>query len=301
MRNNTSPFKQFLFSIQKSLVTDNLNRLSIFVGRPGSGKTAACLSIGYLLNPETFSIKRNVAFFDPWDFLDLVDNAEKGDVIIWDDAGNGLDSRTFGSQANIISTQLMNTFRPKNTWNLLNTPHMGNIDVRARQLFSDYIKMYKFYKDELYGKGSWKLLNVRDYDGKIFRNPLKIRNKIYASSKFKAIPKDIWNEYEKLRKASLKRLFMKAKETQFGGDKDLTVSQSARLLGINESILWSLITDQAIPVSKESRSIVIPLGYIRRLRNELNFMSGDALIVHPKPVKSRKCFKLLDGRYLVNW
>lgn len=297
----TTAFSRYLFAVQKSLVTNNLNRLSIFVGKPGSGKSAANLSIAYLLNRDTFSIKHNVAFFDPWDFLDLVDNAEKGDVIVWDDAGNGLDSRTFGSQANIIATQLMNTFRPKNTWNILNTPHMGNIDLRARQLFTDYVKMLAFDKEKLCGKGAWKILNVRDYDGTIFRNHLKIDGRLYSKITFPAVPDEIWKEYDKAREKSLKVLFDKAKDLQFGGDKDLPIAQSAGLLGMNTNILWSLVTDRAVPVSKEARAIVIPLGYIRRIRNQLKFVTGDEVVLSEKKLPTKACFKLLDGRYLIKW
>jgi hypothetical protein len=79
----------FLQAIRKKNA-EGKNFMGAILGEPGSGKSALCLRIGELMNPDTFTDRR--MFFSLDEFFDEMDNMEEGAVMGFDEAAVTQDS-----------------------------------------------------------------------------------------------------------------------------------------------------------------------------------------------------------------
>lgn len=119
---------------------ENMNRIIIIVGNPGSGKSWTALAYMYLLyaardgrlpTPETFPFE-NITF-DPLTFLERVEQTE-GEVIMFDEGGVGANARRWYTKSNIAISQVIQTMRFKRHVILVTVPRLSMIDKHLRDL-----------------------------------------------------------------------------------------------------------------------------------------------------------------------
>lgn len=109
-----------------------LNWLQITTGDPGSGKSYSNLTMGELLDP-TFNI--NKVCFTPSEFMDAIDDVRKnGEVVEIDEMGIALSSRKWQSLSNILTNEVIQTFRYKHIIALFAVPDFTYIDSQARKI-----------------------------------------------------------------------------------------------------------------------------------------------------------------------
>ncbi len=115
-------------------IDNNKNFICLISGATGSGKTWVGLSMGELLDPE-FGIDRVI--FKGSELMDLINSGElkSGSVILWDEAGIDLSSRSWQSMMNKMLNFLLQTFRHKNLVLIMTAPYGDFIDVASRKLF----------------------------------------------------------------------------------------------------------------------------------------------------------------------
>jgi hypothetical protein len=124
------------------LIKNNQNWLGIICGPTGTGKSYTGLTIANLISFRPITIHRNVVF-SPEELMKKLVNPkelEKGDVLIFDEAGVGMSSRDWTSLQNKLIGSILQTFRNMNLGVIFTTPNLGFIDVQARKLFHNYFE-----------------------------------------------------------------------------------------------------------------------------------------------------------------
>lgn len=118
----------------KQRIKKNLNMIIVITGKTGSGKSWSSLSLGEMLDPD-FSIERVI--FKAKGLMNLVNrgNLKAGSVIVWEEAGIDLSSKSWQSTTNKIINFLIQSFRHKNFILILNAPYSDFVDSTTRKLF----------------------------------------------------------------------------------------------------------------------------------------------------------------------
>lgn len=110
----------------------NQNAIVVFTGGTGSGKSLTAIRLGELLDPG-FNISRIV--FTVKDFLNLVNsNLKSGSVIVFDDAGLGINAREWRSKHAMMFGMLTQGFRYKQIITIITVPSLGFIEKQSRKL-----------------------------------------------------------------------------------------------------------------------------------------------------------------------
>jgi hypothetical protein len=120
--------------VRNRITKSNKNWLGIVCGGTGSGKTYSAMRLCENIDP-TFNIDRIV--FSIGDFLKLINSGklQKGQAIIFDEAGVGMDAKTWYSISNRLMGYLIQTFRYLNLAVVFTTPSIKYIDKGIRGLF----------------------------------------------------------------------------------------------------------------------------------------------------------------------
>lgn len=288
--------------MRNSLVENNQHRSSVFVGPTGSGKSYAGISTGRILQPKRFSIKRHVALFDAFDFLDKVEDSKPGDVLIFDEAGVAVDAREWNTITNKVLTQVFQTYRTKNLFVIFTTPDFSFIDNRLRKLMHDFVEMKYVDKNRNVGVGKWFLVNVNRWDGNFWRNTLSVNTEKGIREidpiEFVKPPEKDCKEYERARSKILNVQIEKAREMREGGGRSVTIDQAATFMGANKDQFYHAILKGAFPIDQDSSTLKIPFGYLQKISKEINNSPGDSelSIFHEKDAEGfEKCITLKNG------
>jgi len=131
-----SVFKDMIYN---RLLKYNQNWLCLILGGTGSGKSYSALELADLFmnrKLQTTSI-RNYVGFNPLQFMEIINSKliEKGDFIIFDEAGVGMNAREWHSVQNKLLGAILQTFRNLNMGVIFTTPHFSFVDKQARNLF----------------------------------------------------------------------------------------------------------------------------------------------------------------------
>lgn len=127
---------QFKNNIRNRMIVNNQNWLCVIIGKTGSGKSYAGMSIGEEFNGDRFTA-RNV-LFNPIEFLNAIKdygNIKKGDIFVFDEAGVNMSARNWQSVQNKILGIILQTFRFLNIGVIFTVPDISFVDVQARKLF----------------------------------------------------------------------------------------------------------------------------------------------------------------------
>lgn len=191
----------FLRRLQK-----NQNAIVVFTGGTGSGKSLTAIRLAELLDPG-FSASRIV--FTVKDFVKLVNsNLGSGSVIVFDDAGLGINSREWRAKHAKIFGMLTQGFRYKQIITIITVPFLGFIEKQSRKLVH-----LVFESTDTQGKPKPKLISENPYDPE---HPMKKYPTIergYDTIKvtgvhFKLPSKTLKDEYEKAKAEYMQATFM---------------------------------------------------------------------------------------------
>lgn len=160
----------------------NQNWLSIYTGGTGSGKSYGSLRTCEMyydaFKPVPFKdVARENVVFSAKDFMERVQqgNFERGDLLIWDEAGVGVNSRDWYSISNKAIVYVLQTFRHLNLGVIFTTPAFGYIDKAVRPLFHDLVAFQgSFAKIDrsTYSLARTFRISTNQFDDKIyFRTP----------------------------------------------------------------------------------------------------------------------------------
>lgn len=119
--------------IRERLWLQRKNALVSIYGEPGSGKSLSAVTLAKLID-DRFSL--DFLVFTPDEFLSVLDEAERGNVVIFDEAGVGLPAREWQSLQNKLLGYVLQTFRYQNICVIFTTPHVSYIDKQVRHLIN---------------------------------------------------------------------------------------------------------------------------------------------------------------------
>jgi len=150
--------------IKEKIVKKDKDLVWIFDGDEGSGKSTFAFQIAKYLDPS-FNIER--VCMNPSEFIHMINKADKGQVVVYDEAYTGLSSRGTLSEINNLLVSMMMEMRQKNLIVFIVLPTFFLLDKyvalwRAKGLFHVYEKrgnrgFWIFYnkrkKKRLYLKG----------------------------------------------------------------------------------------------------------------------------------------------------
>jgi DNA-directed RNA polymerase subunit M/transcription elongation factor TFIIS len=117
----------------KRRIMQNRNLIGIFVGDTGSGKSLSSISLAEQIDPG-FSVERIV--FTVQDLITLVNSGKlkPGSVVIFDDAGLGVNARLWKNQSSVIFGMLTQGFRYMQIILLITVPKIYFIERQSRNL-----------------------------------------------------------------------------------------------------------------------------------------------------------------------
>jgi len=297
-------FQKHLENLHKELTEHNQNRMIVLCGKTGKGKSMKAVKLGEALLPETFDVKKHVAYFKPRPFLKITKRAKPGSVVVFDEAGVGIDSREWKKRSNILITKVMQTFRTKNLFVLFTTPDFSFVDIKSRKLFHNFVSMRRIdYKKKL-SYGRWYDIMTDDWEGNLWRRSMRVtyKGRTYETGKIScSLPsQDLIEQYEERRSKAVDNLYTEADSYYSGVDRAVTVEQAAHMLGMRSRELYNLIARGRLPVYMESSGLKIHLGLIKKVANTLNLDGYSRVIVTDKEgAKDKKRYELTDGLFLV--
>jgi len=315
MTNNI--IEEFFRQEQDKLINHNQDTMTAKCGKKGTGKSYSTMLEGQRIRGyDYFDVKKHIACFDPYRFLKIVRMAKKGDFIIFDDAGVGLDSREWAKKSNIIITKLLQTFRTKNLNVTFTVPSFDFVDIKARKLFDYFVQMKKL-------KSMWKKINGNDtfvtskakwyniktdsWSGDMWRQTLNInvRGTPYEIDEisYSKIDDDIAKIYEEQRNRASEKLNKKADEITEGNDRAVPIEQAAKLLQMKSSqALYGLVADGQIPIYRDSTSLKIKMAWIKHVRKQLPLSNyyEEVVLIDASDLAQKKIggFKFDNGRML---
>jgi len=134
---------------------DNQHFMGCFVGREGSGKSHSAMAVAKTVDPS-FTAER--VFFEPEQLLEAFQSDEygTGDVIMLDEAGVGLGSRSWYEKEQVLLNQVLQTVRDDNMGVLFTLPRLSELDSQTRGRLHAFVEMVELNKRDGYAVAKWK-------------------------------------------------------------------------------------------------------------------------------------------------
>jgi len=289
------------------LVEENQHKMVSKCGQTGTGKSYSCLAQADLMLGDNFDPIKHVAYFDSWDFIKKLDKSKPGEILLFDDAGVGMDSREWYKKSNILIRHIFQVFRTRNLFIFMTTPDFSYVDIGNRKRFHNFVEMKRIDKKREETIGKWYDIWTDAWSGKFGRATMKM----FVGDRFASISEirtprlnqDIADIYEEQRAKAEGKTMKEAVEFERGNERTITVEQASKMLNMKSQTLWWLIGKGNIPIVKESARIKLDLAiikdYIKKLRlnphkrveyTKKEFIKDDANIIDK--------LELSDGLYL---
>jgi ABC-type dipeptide/oligopeptide/nickel transport system ATPase component len=117
----------------------NKNWLAVIVGETGSGKSYSALTLAKAIDP---SFNANRVVFDVKSFVNMIthEGLKEGNIVVYDEAGVGMDSKMWYSVQNKAMRYILQTFRRDNIGVIFTVPDITFIDKDARKLIHSFIE-----------------------------------------------------------------------------------------------------------------------------------------------------------------
>lgn len=226
-----------LDKINKRVNTKDMDSLFVVDGGEGAGKSVFTQQMAKYLNPK-FNL--NHVCMNPLEFMRAVSKANKGDIIVYDEAYSGLASRTALSEINNLIVSMMMEMRQKNLIVFIVLPSFFMLDKyvalwRAVALFHVYMKKGRRGFFICFNRRKKKILYLkgkRDYNYNVIRSGFRGRfmgkytvdETQYRTKKAQALKKrDKRTKSEKYLEQRNKLVYLIQKE------EDLSLSEMAKL------------------------------------------------------------------------
>jgi predicted Zn finger-like uncharacterized protein len=194
----------------RNRIKKNRNLIALFIGDTGSGKSMSSIRLAERVDPN-FSVERIV--FTVKDFLELVNsNLPTGSVIVFDDAGLGINARLWQETSARIFGMLTQGFRYKQILTFITVPDETFIERQSRKLVH-----IRFEATDVQGLMKMKLLSRNTFDPehplakfpRIHRGISEIAVKMV---KFKLPSENLRKEYEAKKKEHMEARFKEFQE-----------------------------------------------------------------------------------------
>jgi len=292
------PFKNWIKQTHSSLVKENQGRVSLFVGKKGAGKSWAKISLADGIMNGGFDVEKDISYFEPWKFVNLLKTAPRGSVLILDDAGLAISAREWNSRSNIYLSHIFQTCRATNLWILISTPCISLIDKNLRSLLDDYIIVKGFNKKTGKVLLDWRIPNRNHFDGSVFWNQLRIQGKTFGKI-FLDKPKNGKGElYDKFRSIAWDRVLAKSEDVQTGRNKGITIPQASVLSGLSIKKISEMIANNQIPQQDDSETLKVPLMFVKDMVSILGNLKGKQTKISSDERSTIKQFVLPNGEFL---
>ncbi len=156
------------------------NYMGVGVGQTGSGKSATCFNICHRVD-ETFGDECRVVF-TPSEFMEEIQDMNKGEAIMFDEAGVGIPAREWQRIQNRLMGYTAQLFRHKNLCVFFTVPSMMFIDAQLRALMHGIIatksidyeqrvsiaKYYRINHDPVFAMTKFETFEYTGRDGNIY-------------------------------------------------------------------------------------------------------------------------------------
>ncbi len=189
----------------------NRNVIALFVGQTGSGKSYSAIRLAERVDPN-FSVDRIV--FTVEDFMALVNSdLPKGSVIIFDDAGLGINARLWQDLSARIFGMLTQGFRYKQINTFITVPDESFIERQSRKLVH-----IRFEATDVQGMMKMKLLSRNTFDpehplAKFPRIHRGIAEIVLKMVKFRLPTAELTRKYEEKKKEYMEAKFKEFEES----------------------------------------------------------------------------------------
>lgn len=224
----------------------NQNWICAIVGGTGTGKSYSAIALARAIDP-TFDQSRIV--FTPQEFVKLVTegNLKEGSMIVYDEAGVGMDARQWFSIQNKALNYILQTFRRDNIGVIFTVPDITFIDKNARKLFHTLIETVKLDRVNDYALVKWfNISPARRYDKVyyVYNRYADPTGRVHSISlnKIKKPPAELIDEYETRKKQFVDEL--KKEMYQEIMDSKASKRMNTRLL---KSLVKQLGGDEELP------------------------------------------------------
>ena len=141
--------------VWRRMNVENQHFMACIVGREGMGKSHSALSIAKAADP---SFGADDVYFDPKGLLEAFqdDSYGVGDMIVLDEAGVGLGSRSWYEKEQILLNQTLQTVRDDNMGVIFTLPRLSELDSQTRGRLHAFLEMTEVNKREGYALAKWK-------------------------------------------------------------------------------------------------------------------------------------------------
>jgi len=159
----------FVYILERVHFQDR-NFIWVICGETGGGKSMAALSSALDLQPD-FNVTEQVVFTAS-EFINLINRDPPlpvGSVIIWDEAGVGLNNRAWFSAMNRIINDILQTYRHRNYITIFTVPLARFVDSKSRALFHALTKMEEINKSQKVSLGRFYFEKIDYVTGKPWR------------------------------------------------------------------------------------------------------------------------------------
>jgi len=183
-----------------------------------SGKSYSAMEIALDIDP-TFTQKRIV--FTALEFMDLlmVDKPPPRSVIVWDEVGVELSSRTWFSAQNKMMSFVFETFRRDNLILIMTTPNVSFIDKKIRSMLHGYMEILDpSQTNNVFGRAKYFHIMLNLMEGKTYyqyprtiddwgrQRILRGRSRTSGNMNFHLPPTELTEPYEIRKKALVERV-----------------------------------------------------------------------------------------------
>jgi len=169
-------------------------------GQTGTGKSMCGLEFARLIDPD-FSAEKVV--FTVKDFLELLKTLNKGEVVVFDEAGVDFDARRSSSKKNVFFSNVLKTFRYRNIPTIFTLPHLAMLDKNARRLFHYWVKTHSIdYKQNICWTRFYVINSEDDWSDILKRYMVRVYDPITHEKRcivrvgFRKPPQKLIDEYE---------------------------------------------------------------------------------------------------------
>jgi DNA-directed RNA polymerase subunit M/transcription elongation factor TFIIS len=212
MTENEESMKNSVWLLQwiRNRIKKNRNLIALFIGDTGSGKSLSSIRLAERVDPN-FSVDRIV--FTVKDFLDLVNSGlPAGSVIVFDDAGLGINARLWQEMSARVFGMLTQGFRYKQILTFITVPDETFIERQSRKLVH-----IRFESTDVQGMMKMKLLSRNTFDpehplAKFPRVHRGISEIIVKMVKFHLPSDDLREKYEAKKKEYMEKRFKEFQE-----------------------------------------------------------------------------------------
>jgi hypothetical protein len=249
--------------IRDRLWLQRKNALISILGEPGSGKSLSAVTLAKLVD-DGFSL--DFLVYTPEEFLRVLDEAERGNVVIFDEAGVGLPAREWQSLQNKLINYVLQTFRYQNICVIFTTPHISYIDKQVRHLFnySAVANGYDTKRDAFltrwYVRQNNPFADIPSYEPFALYEDGK---KVELGDIYVPLPHDLIDEYEekaRKRKTDIRKDALKKIEAMKLGVKEGIDGRALRKIKNQTEAFFTLIKYVKEEMSLSNRKLAPILG-----------------------------------------